>query len=63
MTDVSKAVFKKSTHSGSGSCVEVAEGDATIFVRDSKDQAGPVLMFNPEEWRAFVAGVRDGEFD
>jgi hypothetical protein len=34
-----------------------------IAVRDSKDLDGPVLTFNAEEWAAFVAGVRDGEFD
>ncbi len=34
-----------------------------IAVRDSKDPGGPVLDFTPAEWRAFIAGVRDGEFD
>jgi hypothetical protein len=32
-------------------------------VRDSKDPQGPVLLFTPDEWRAFVGGVRNGEFD
>jgi hypothetical protein len=32
-------------------------------VRDSKDQAGPILVFTPAEWSAFVAGVKGGEFD
>ncbi len=52
----------KSTFSGVGDCVEVARG-ATIAVRDSKDPEGPVLEFTPAEWRAFLAGVRDGQFD
>ena len=34
-----------------------------VAVRDSKDRNGPVLMFTPFEWEAFVGGVRDGEFD
>ncbi|KEZ34416.1 DUF397 domain-containing protein [Frankia sp. CeD] len=49
---------------GSGECVEVAalpEGGRAI--RDSKDRGGPILVFTAAEWRAFVAGVRDGEFD
>jgi Domain of unknown function (DUF397) len=24
---------------------------------------GPALIFTPDEWRAFTAGVNDGEFD
>jgi hypothetical protein len=44
-------------------CVEVAVGTEAVAVRDSKDAAGPVLRFTPAEWRAFLAGVRAGEFD
>ncbi|HEV3497500.1 MAG TPA: DUF397 domain-containing protein [Actinomycetes bacterium] len=43
--------------------VEVAHGDDRIAVRDSKDPSGPMLLFTPLEWRAFLAGVRNGEFD
>jgi hypothetical protein len=32
-------------------------------VRDSKDRNGPVLRFNAHEWEAFLAGVRNGEFE
>ena len=52
--------WHKSTRSGTGNCVEVAP---LVGVRDSKDREGPVLTFNQEEWRAFLEGVRDGEFD
>jgi hypothetical protein len=34
-----------------------------VGIRDSKDREGPVLVFRPHEWEAFLAGVRDGEFD
>jgi hypothetical protein len=34
-----------------------------IAVRDSKDPSGPVLGFAPDEWRAFAAGIRAGEYD
>ena len=54
----------KSTRSGAaGHCVEVAETPATIFVRDSKDVAGPVLGFDARTWSGFLEGVRNGEFD
>jgi hypothetical protein len=34
-----------------------------VRLRDSKNRAGPVLRFTHDEWRAFVLGVRNGEFD
>lgn len=58
-----EAAFVKSSHSSSGACVEAAPAGGRILVRDSKDQAGPVLVFTPAEWSAFLAGVRGGEFD
>lgn len=59
--DVSTAPrWHKSTRSDSASCVEVAENlPGRVLVRDSKDQAGPVLTFGPVAWSAFVATVAD----
>ena len=37
--------------------------DHVITVRDAKHPDGPKLIFTPDEWHAFVAGVKDGEFD
>jgi Domain of unknown function (DUF397) len=34
-----------------------------VAVRDSKDRGGPVLVFAADEWRAFAAGIRAGEFE
>jgi hypothetical protein len=47
-----------------GSCVEVAEtADGRYAVRDGEaPAAGPVLFFSHDEWDAFVAGVKAGEF-
>ena len=61
--DLATANWRKSSHSSNNGCVEVAQSGDQIAVRDSKDPAGPVLMFTAYEWRAFFAGVRDGEFD
>jgi hypothetical protein len=57
--------WKKSSLSmNDGNCVEVASlGGGHIGVRDSKDRTGPVLRFTPDEWTAFLWGVRNGEFD
>jgi len=50
---------------GGGNCVEVGQGaDGAILVRDTKDDTnGPVHRYTADEWRAFLAGVRAGEFD
>jgi hypothetical protein len=62
-TDFSNAAWHKSSRSGGGGCVEVAIVERAIGIRDSKDRQGPVLVFRFDEWDAFLAGVRDGEFD
>ncbi|MEV7005899.1 DUF397 domain-containing protein [Streptosporangium sp. NPDC051022] len=47
-----------------GNCVEVAAEHGRVGVRDGKDHGdGPVLSFTLEEWRAFIAAAKNGEFD
>lgn len=47
-----------------GNCVEVADiSGGHRAVRDAKNPAGTVLRFTPHEWAAFIASVRDDEFD
>jgi hypothetical protein len=55
--------WRKSKLSGPNGCVEVAFVEDRVAVRDSKDRTGPVLKFTPTEWKAFIGGVRDGEFE
>jgi Domain of unknown function (DUF397) len=61
--DLARAMWRKSSRSGANGCVEVALDPAEVAVRDSKHQEGPVLRFNVNEWEAFLAGVRNGEFE
>ncbi|WP_433718869.1 DUF397 domain-containing protein [Actinoplanes sp. CA-051413] len=65
MRDLTGAHWRKSTRSGAnGDCVEVADNlPGVVAVRDSKNPAAGTLKFTPQEWTAFVAAVRDGEFD
>jgi Domain of unknown function (DUF397) len=66
MDGIDRAQWRKSSYSGSngGGCVEVADNlPGIVAVRDSKDPDGPKLVFSPDEWQAFTAGVRSGEFD
>jgi Domain of unknown function (DUF397) len=58
------ATWRKSTRSNNnGSCVEIRRVKATIEMRDTKDQSGPVLMFRTEVWRDFMGAISEGEFD
>lgn len=64
--DLSHAEWRKSSLSNGdgGACVEVATNlSDVVAVRDSKDRQGPVLIFTPAEWRAFIGGAHLGQFD
>jgi hypothetical protein len=55
---------KSSLSFANGNCVEAAALPCGgVGVRCSRDRCGPVLVFTPGEWRAFLAGVVSGEFD
>ena len=43
--------------------VQIAFVEGYIAMRDGRYPDGPALIFTPAEWRAFVLGARDGEFD
>lgn len=46
----------------SAHCVQVKfNANGTVYMRATKDSA--VLWFTEAEWKAFVAGVKLGEFD
>ena len=56
--------IKSSLSFAHGNCVEVSDQPGgTIGVRNSRDSEGLVLRFTPDEWQAFLGGVRNGEFD
>ena len=55
---------KSSLSYANGNCVEVSDlPGGTVGVRNSRDGEGAVLRFTPDEWQAFLGGVRNGEFD
>ena len=55
---------KSSLSFSNSNCVEVADlPGGQIGVRHSKHTEGLVLRFTPGEWKAFLGGVRNGEFD
>ncbi|KKK05127.1 DUF397 domain-containing protein [Micromonospora sp. HK10] len=64
MTDLTGAIWRKSTRSGDngGDCVEVATNlPGVVAVRDSKDRVGPVLTFPAAAWAAFTVATGTGQ--
>lgn len=66
LPDLTGAVWRKSSRSSDngGACVEVADNlPDVVGLRDSKDPAGPALIFPLDTWAAFIKDTRSGEFD
>ena len=57
-------VFMASSFCNVGGCVEVAQlPDGSVAVRDSDKPGIAAQIYSLAEWRDFVAGVKNGEFD
>jgi Domain of unknown function (DUF397) len=54
--DGSGLMWRKSSLSADGECVEVATAADRVYVRDSKAFAGIVLVFSAQQWNAFIHG-------
>jgi hypothetical protein len=52
--------WRKSSYSGNGgNCVEVADRDSRMLVRDTKQHGhGPTLRFTPDAWKAFAKQLK-----
>jgi predicted secreted Zn-dependent protease len=46
-----------------GNCVRVAPHAGMIVIGDTMSPDGPVLAYSHDKWKAFVEGVRQGNFD
>jgi hypothetical protein len=65
-TDLPAITWQKSRLSNpSGNCVELAAlpDGAGVAVRNSRDPAGPALIYTADEIEAFIRGVAEGDFD
>jgi len=59
--------YRKSRKSISVNCLEVedriVDGTPIRALRNTRDRSLPEHVFTEAEWQAFIAGVKDGEFD
>jgi Domain of unknown function (DUF397) len=55
--------WRRSSFCAAGECVEVTKRDGSVLFRDSKNPSAGTLSYTVDEFRAFVQGIRAGEFD
>lgn len=60
METVGSAPWRKSSYSGTngGDCVEAADMEGRILVRDTTDRGGVVLSISPDAWCRFTDVLR-----
>jgi len=64
MEDIDRWRTSSYSGNGGGNCVEVVSRGGMILVRDTRQNGhGPVRRYTPDQWRAFVADVRNGQFN
>lgn len=63
--DLSRAMWRKSSYSngGEGACVEVAELESSLGLRDSKNPLLPHLSVATPAFGRFLSAVKDGRHD
>jgi hypothetical protein len=62
--DMSDVTWITSRACNNSACVQVAHlPGGMVALRDSKDTGKAAHVFDGEEWGAFLAGVKNGEFD
>ena len=60
---VADSDFKKAKGSTRFFCVGVAITEQGVAVRNTKDESKDTVFFTHEEWRVFVSGVKNNEFE
>lgn len=55
--------WRTSSRCESGACVEVAVHGEYVLIGNSGDSEASISRFTRQEWHAFLAGVKLGDFD
>lgn len=54
--------WRRARHCSGGSCVEVAKDGDRYLIRGTRHPGSSPLQVDADEWAAFVAGIKDGDF-
>jgi hypothetical protein len=46
-----------------GACIKVARQGEFVLIGNTKSPEGPFSEFTTEEWRNFLVGAKNGDFD
>ncbi len=46
-----------------GQCVEIGKRGESVLIRSSAAEDGRYIALSRDEWRVFLAGVKNGDFD
>lgn len=57
-TDLRTLTWRKSSHSGNTSCVDIARAHAAVAIRDSKAPDGPALLVSAAAFARFLDSLR-----
>lgn len=55
--------WRAARHCESGGCVQIAPSGDMVVIGKSKSPDDPVLAYSRSEWRTFVEGIKQGDFD
>jgi hypothetical protein len=55
--------WRTSTKSETAGCVQVAAAHRSVFIRDSHDLTGPVLVITGRQWAMLVKELKERSFD
>jgi hypothetical protein len=55
--------FRRSSFCAANECIEVAQRDEIITIRDSAQPQGSMLNYDPGDWMFFVRRIKTGKLD
>jgi hypothetical protein len=55
--------FRRASFCASGECIEVAQRDSMIILRDSAQPHACTLNYSARHWESFVRSIKSGKFN
>jgi hypothetical protein len=61
-TQTPDVTWRRSSRCSTGACLAFAADSDAVYVRDLKQDDGPVLRLSHAAWRDLINGIKGGEF-